>query len=88
MRYASSDSCVVGIVAQLRCVISLMEKGIDTAKANRNIHFMNVTTEYFPISGLNIPRYKEKLSVFNISMNIPNEVVSTVPPIETLLTIK
>lgn len=58
------------------------------AKENRNIHFMNVITEYFPISGLNIPRYKEKLSVFRMSINIPKGVVSVVLSIETLLIIK
>ena len=71
-----------------RRMSSFIEKGIETAKANKNIHFIKVTTEYLPISGLNIPRYIEKLNVLRMSMTIPNEVVSTVPSVETLLTIK
>ena len=67
---------------------SFPAKGMDTAKAYRNIHFMNVTTEYLPISGLKIPRYSEKLRLLRISMTIPNGVICTEPPVDTLLIIR
>ena len=88
IRKANSASCIVGIVSQSRVIISFPENGADIANANRNIHFMNVTTEYLLISGLNIPRYNEKLKVLRISINIPNVVVSAAPPSDTLLTIR
>ena len=40
---------------------------------------MNVITEYFAISGLNIPRYIEKLNTFRVLMNMPNGVLSAAP---------
>ena len=50
---------------------------------------MNVTTEYLFISGLKIPKYIEKLRLFNIIMKIPNGVLSAAPPdVATLLTIR
>ena len=56
---------------------------------NRNIHFMNVTAEYFDRSGLKIPRYIEKARVLSTIMKIPNPVLSVIPPgAVTLLTIR
>jgi hypothetical protein len=49
---------------------------------------MNVTTEYLPIRGLNIPRYREKLNELRISINIPNREVSVVPVADVRLTIR
>jgi hypothetical protein len=62
-----------------------MERGIATIAENRNIHFMKVTTEYFEISGLNIPRYMEKLKTFRTIIKIPNGVLCAAPPADELL---
>ena len=48
---------------------------------------MKVTTEYLPISGLNMPRYIEKLRLFRIIMNMPNGVLSAAPPATATLLI-
>ena len=68
-----------GMDDQSSVIISFAENGMDTANAKRKIHFMNVITEYFPINGLNMPRYIEKLRQFNIIMKTPNNVVSCAP---------
>ena len=50
---------------------------------------MNVTTEYFPMSGLNMPRYIEKLRLFRMIMKMPKGVLSAAPPeTATLLIIR
>ena len=88
-RYASSANWIDGIDAQSKVTSSFAVNGTATMKANRNIHFMKVTTEYFPISGLNMPRYMEKLRLLRISMKMPNIVVSAGPPaLPVLLIIK
>ena len=49
---------------------------------------MNVTTEYFCITGLNIPRYSEKLKLFRSIMNRPHVVLSVTPDPPALFKIK
>ena len=89
IRYASSAICIFGIADQSSIATSLPANGNETANANRNIHFMNVTTEYLAIRGLNIPRYIEKLRMFRTIMKMPKGVLSATPPgVDDLLIIK
>ena len=44
-----------GTAERLEAPKALKEKGSAISAEKRNIHFMNVTTEYFWISGLNTP---------------------------------
>ena len=75
--------------AQSTLISPLSERGVDTHAEKRKIHFMKVTTEYLPISGLKIPRYIEKLRLFRMIMKMPNGVLSAAPPdTVTLLIIK
>ena len=89
MRYASSAYWTDGMEDHSTSIRPFIERGAETHAENRNIHFMNVTTEYFAISGLKMPRYMEKLRLFNMIMKIPNGVLSVTPPgAVTLLTIR
>ena len=50
---------------------------------------MNVTTEYLEITGLNIPRYNEKLRLLRNIMKIPESLLSATPELpEALLNIR
>ena len=50
---------------------------------------MNVTTEYLEITGLNIPRYNEKLRLLRNIMMIPESLLSATPELpEALLNIR
>ena len=53
--------------------------GRDISAENRNIHFMNVTTEYFAITGLNMPKYNEKLRLFRNIRKMPDSLLSETP---------
>jgi hypothetical protein len=46
---------------------------------------MNVTTEYFAITGLNIPRYREKLRLLRNIRKMPARVLSVVPELPDAL---
>lgn len=65
---------------------SLNESGNDISAENRNIHFINVITEYLAINGLNIPRYKEKLRLLRNISRMPDVLLSDVsePPLALL----
>ena len=89
IRYASSAYCADGIADHSTFMSPFSDSGADTQAEKRNIHFMNVTAEYFDISGLKMPRYIEKLRLLSIIMIIPKGVLSVIPPGEvTLLTIR
>ena len=88
-RYASSAYWIDGMADHSTPMRPLTDSGADTHPENRNIHFMNVTAEYFAISGLNIPRYIEKLKMLRTIMKIPNGVLSATPSgLVDLLTIR
>ena len=53
---ASSAMYDVGRAANSIDSSSLAENGNESSDAKRNIHFINVTTEYFDIVGLKIPK--------------------------------
>lgn len=53
--------------------------GSDIRSENRNIHFIKVITEYLWISGLNAPRYSEKLMLFRNSRMNPKGCVASTP---------
>lgn len=55
--------------------ISLPAIGSDNTVAKRNIHFINVITEYLDINGLNTPRYIEKHSELRIIRITPKGLV-------------
>ena len=59
--------------------ISFAVNGSDISVVKRNIHFINVTTEYLEINGLNIPRYREKLKLLKIISMIPTGCVDCAP---------
>ena len=89
IRYASSAYWIEGISAHPTFTSPFAEKGTATQAEKRNIHFMNVTTEYLSIRGLNIPRYIEKLRMFRTIMKMPKGVLSATPPgVDDLLIIK
>ena len=70
-------------------IIPEAAKGIAMMSAKRNIHFMNVTTLYFCINGLNIPRYNAKQMQLTTMRSTPFGLVSTEPAwAETLLIIR
>lgn len=78
-RYPSSHNCADGIRVHERLVTSSNENGRDIAAENRKIHFMKVTTEYFWITGLKMPRYSEKLKLLRNIMKSPIRVLSEAP---------
>lgn len=56
IRNANSHIKEVGRAEYFSVAISLPANGKARTVEKRNIHFMNVMTEYFAITGLNIPK--------------------------------
>ena len=77
-RYAVSPSSLGLSCEQSMAITGPSDMGSATIRQNRNIHFMKVTTLYFWIRGLNMPRYRAKLRLFISSRAMP---AGELPPV-------
>ena len=87
MRNASSHTKFVGRAEYSTQMISFAANGRAIRVEKRKIQFMKVTTEYLAITGLKIPRYREKHKLLRMMRIAPTALVCTTVLLECILLI-